>query len=76
MVLGVDSVVMNWSDEYTFQLNGIDGQVNGGGGVDKFRIKIKDSGGAVIYDNQLDAGDNADPTTILVGGSIKIYKGN
>jgi len=34
-------------------LTAIDGQVNGGGGVDKFRIKIWDSAtGQVIYDNQ------------------------
>ena len=61
---------------FTFQLNAIDGQIAGGGGVDKFRIKIKEAGGGVIYDNQLGAGENDDPTTSLDGGSIKIHKGN
>ena len=65
---------INGTGSYTFQLNAIDGQVIGGGGVDKFRIKIKDAGG-VIYDNQPLAGDNDDPTTAIGGGSIKIHKG-
>ena len=42
-------------------LTAIDGQVNGGGGVDKFRIKIwdKDDGERVVYDNQMGAADDA-----------------
>ncbi len=59
---------------FTFQLNAIDGQQPGGGDVDKFRIKIKLTGGGVIYDNQMGAGDNDDPTTALGGGQIKIHK--
>ncbi len=59
---------------FTFQLNAIDGQQPGGGGVDRFRIKIKLTGGGVIYDNQMGAGDNDDPTTALGGGQIKIHK--
>lgn len=48
--------------------------------VDKFRIKIwdkSDPGGAVvvIYDNQIGAADDADPTTAIGEGSIKIHKG-
>ena len=70
------SGTVNGSDGYTFQLNAIDGQVNGGSGVDMFRIKIKQTGGGVIYDNQPGAGDNDDPTTALGGGSIKIHQGN
>ena len=66
---------VNGVADFTFQLNASDGQVNGGGGVDKFRIKIKDAGGTVIYDNQQGAEDNDDPTTALGGGSIKIHKG-
>ena len=35
-----------------------DGQVNGGGGVDKFRIKIWDQATSVIlYDNRLGSSD-------------------
>jgi hypothetical protein len=66
---------VNGTDGFTFQLNAIDGQVNGGGDVDKFRIKIKQTDGDVIYDNQMGAGDDDDPTTGLGGGNIKIHKG-
>lgn len=66
---------VNGEAGYTFQLNAINGQVNGGGGVDKFWIKIKQTGSGVIYDNQLGAGDNDDPTTAIGGGNIKIHSG-
>ena len=62
---------INGAGNYGFMLTAIDGQVNGGGGVDKFRIKITGPGG-VVYDNQPGAGNNADPTTALGGGSIVI----
>jgi hypothetical protein len=42
--------------------------------VDKFRIKIWNSAGVVIYDNQPGAADNADPTTSVLGVII-IHKG-
>jgi len=58
---------------FTFQINAIDGQINGDG-VDRFRIKIKQTGGGVIYDNQPGAEDNDDPATAIGGGSIKIHK--
>lgn len=45
-----------------FIMTVIDGQLSGGGGVDKIRMKIYNKNtGAVIYDNQPGAGDNADP---------------
>ena len=48
--------------------------MNGGGGSDKFRIKIWDRGtGDVVYDNQLGDSDDADLTTKLAGGSIVIH---
>ncbi|MBI3000509.1 MAG: SBBP repeat-containing protein [Deltaproteobacteria bacterium] len=62
---------INGAGSYSFILTAIDGQVSGGGGVDKFRIKIWGSG--VIYDNQTGASDTADPTTQLGGGSIVIH---
>ena len=42
----------------------------------KFRIKIwdKNNADAIVYDNQLNAGDDANPTTALAGGSIVIHK--
>ena len=56
-------------------LTAIDGQVAGGGGVDRFRIKIWDKAtGSVVYDNQLGASDDEAPTTALGGGSIMIHK--
>jgi len=52
----------------------IDGQASGGGGVDKFRIKIWDKAtGQVVYDNQPGDPDNADATTVIGGGSIVIH---
>jgi hypothetical protein len=67
---------INGGGHYRFMLTAIDGQVNGGGGVDNFRLKIwdKDNGDAVVYDNQMAASDTDDPTTALGGGSIVIHK--
>lgn len=60
---------------YGFMLVGIDGQQPGGGGVDKFRIKIWDMAGEdVIYDNQIGADDYGSAATRLGGGSIVIQK--
>jgi hypothetical protein len=54
-------------------LTAIDGQISGGGGTDKFRIKIWNIGtGATVYDNQMSLPDDATPTTLLGGGSINI----
>ena len=54
-----------------------DGDVSGGGGVDKFRIKIwNTTSSAIVYDNALGSPD--DPTTAnpeaISGGSIVIHK--
>ena len=53
-----------------------DSAINGGGNDDKFRIKIwdKDNGDKILYDNNLGAEDDANPTTVLGGGSIVIHK--
>jgi VCBS repeat-containing protein len=68
---------INGEDNYGFMLTAIDGQVNGGGGVDRFRIKIWDAAvDVVVYDNQVASGDNdalADHT-IIGGGSIVIHQ--
>ena len=63
---------INGAGNYNFILTAIDGQIPGGGGVDKFRIKIW-SAGDVVYDNQMGALDDANPTTQLGGGSIMIH---
>ena len=65
---------INGAGNYKFMLTAIDGAINGGGGVDKFRIKITDSNSNLVYDNLLDAPDSANPTTILGGGNIVIHK--
>ena len=46
------------------------------GTPDKFRIKIWDKANndVVIYDNQFEAADDADPMTALGGGSIIVHK--
>jgi hypothetical protein len=66
---------INGQGNYGFLLTVIDGQINGGGGIDKFRIKIWDqTSGMVVYDNQLEAGDDATPSTALGGGQVVIHK--
>jgi hypothetical protein len=60
---------------YGFLLSAIDGQVKGGGGTDKFRIKIwdKNNNDAVVYDNQMGAAEDGTPTTAIDDGSIVIH---
>ncbi|HEY6948784.1 MAG TPA: hypothetical protein VI297_08210, partial [Gemmatimonadales bacterium] len=62
------SGTINGAGSYGFILTAIDGS------PDKFRIKITTAGGGLVYDNQLNAPDTADPTTALGGGSIVIHK--
>jgi len=53
----------------------VDGSLTGGGGADKFRVKIWDKAtGNVVYDNLLGTSDTATPTTVIGGGSIVIHK--
>lgn len=69
------SGTINGAGDHAFQLTATDGQGNGGGGTDRFRIKIWDkSGGGVIYDNQPGAPDTADAATALGGGSIVVHQ--
>jgi hypothetical protein len=59
---------INGAGEYGFMLTATDGS------PDKFRIKIWDKAtDEVIYDNQLGAADDANPTTAIQGGSIVIH---
>jgi hypothetical protein len=70
------SGTINGQGAYDFKLTGTDGQADGGGGVDKFRIKIWDSATSdVVYDNQLNDDDDADATDEIKGGSITIHNG-
>jgi hypothetical protein len=55
-------------------LTAIDGRQNGGGGEDRFRIKIWSlAGGGVVYDNKLGSDEDSDASTALGGGSITIH---
>jgi hypothetical protein len=54
-------------------LTAIDGDKPGGGGGDKFRIRIRSDSGGLVYDNQMNDPDSNDPTTVLGGGSIVIH---
>jgi len=69
------SGTVNGTGNYGFTVTVIDGSVSGGGGVDKFRIKVwdKNNGNAVVYDSQMGDPDNANPTATLGGGSIVIH---
>ena len=61
---------------YSFRLTAYDGALMSPSGFDKFRIKISDATGAVVFDNRLGMSDDidaADPQTIS-GGSIVIHK--
>jgi PKD repeat protein len=56
-----------------FLLTAIDGDIGGGGGVDKFRIKIWDAAtSALVYDNQPGQLEDSPAATALGGGSISI----
>ena len=66
---------INGTGSYRFFLTVIDGQYNGGTEKDKFRIKIWDRDtNKLVYDNLLNEPDDADPTTVIGGGNIKIHK--
>jgi len=66
---------INGAGNYNFLLTATDGNVAGGGGVDKFRIKITDPvTGSVVYDNMMSSDDTMTSanTQAIGGGSIVI----
>jgi PKD repeat protein len=67
---------INGAGNYGFMLTAIDEKLTPSTDVDMFRIKIwnKDDNDGVVYDNQMEALDDADPATALGGGSIVIHK--
>jgi large repetitive protein len=68
---------VNGVSGYDFRLTAYDGQISGGGGVDKFRLKITNDG-VTVFDNRIAAPEHieaADPQAIG-GGSIVIHKAN
>jgi PKD repeat protein len=65
---------INGTGDYGFLVTAIDGALNGGGDVDKFRIKIWDIlTGIIIYDNQLGVEDDGPLATAIEGGNIVIH---
>jgi hypothetical protein len=66
----IGSGTINGSGNYGFILTAFDDS------PDKFRIKIWNKNtGEIVYDNQIDSSDNANPSTALGGGSIVIHNG-
>jgi hypothetical protein len=73
---------INGAGNYGFLLTATDGALNGGGGVDKFRIKIWDNNNCpqsvcvIVYDNAPSSSDdiNLSNQEVLGGGSIVIHK--
>jgi len=68
---------INGDGNYGFMLSAIDEELTPSTDVDLFRIKIwdKDNNDSIVYDNQMDAEDDADATTEIGGGNIKIHDG-
>jgi hypothetical protein len=68
---------VNGVDGYRFTVTVIDGDVLGKGQDDRFRMRIWEPSGGLVYDNQMGAADSDDPTTAITQGSIVIHtKGN
>ena len=74
MYKGVGTI--NGAGNYGFMLSAIDEKLTPSTDVDLFRIKIwdKDDDDTIVYDNQMGAEDDADPTTAIGGGNIVIHK--
>ncbi len=66
---------INGVGNYGFLLFAIDAKLTPSTDVDLFRIKIwdRDNGDMVVYDNEINGADDADPTTAIGGGSIVIH---
>ena len=71
------SGTVNGTSGYAFLLTAYDGDVNGGDGTDRFRIKIwRASDNTLVYDNRIGGSDDmngANPQPIA-SGSIVVHK--
>lgn len=66
---------INGAGNYGFMLSAIDAELTSSADVDTFRIKIWDkASGEIVYDNQIGASEDAEPTTAIGGGSIVVHK--
>jgi hypothetical protein len=63
------------AEEVGYLCTVIDGQLTGGGGTDRFRLKVwVQATGQILYDSGLGASDNDPPAIALGGGKIMIKK--
>ncbi len=65
--------IRNDARNYHFMISAIDGEKKET--ADKFRIKIWYDDDLVVYDNQLGAEENADPSTEISAGAIAVHDG-
>ena len=69
---------VNGVSNYGFLLTVVDGDLTGGGGVDRFRLKVWDKSAAdkIVYDNVIGAPDDLEAASpqALTSGSIIIHK--
>lgn len=74
MSLYQGSGTVNGIGNYGFILSSIDGNLTGGDGIDRIRVKIWDKiTNQVIYDSQSGNPNTASPTTPIDSGNIKIH---
>ena len=65
---------VNGEAGYGFFFAAIDGDEGGSPGPDRLRVKIwLLASGLVVYDNQIGAAEDAEPTTAITHGSIKVH---
>jgi PKD repeat protein len=65
---------INGKGNYDFMISIVDGK-NKKNDIDKFRIKIWDkASGAIVYDNEIGALEDVEPSTAIGGGSIVVHK--
>ena len=66
---------INGAGDYGFMLTAEDGNLSGGDGKDRVRIKIWNRNtGQVVYDNQFGDSDDSNASTVIGGGSIVIHQ--
>jgi PKD repeat protein len=70
------SGIVNGAGDYGFLLTLADGQLPGGGGIDRFRLKVWEKSGVLVYDNVIASPDDLDVAEpqALSSGSIVIHK--
>ena len=65
---------INSIGSYIFLITMIDSGLPEGQHQDKLHIKITDTNGQLIYDNQPGSSDTADPTVQITNGAIKVHQ--